>query len=705
VTEHCRTHSTSGEGTLADTLLETGWLLTAILVPLAINLWARQPFEPPKAAVLRSLVWVMAGIWIADCLVSGRSLLDNLRSNPLLWPALAVASAQVLATLLATDRGLAVWGSYERGQGLLTQVSYVLLFLIVSARLHGSAQARRLLSVMAFTALPMFVLGMAQALGWSPVHLVTDARSSVFATLGRSNFVGAYVALLLPLTLALMVTAQRRTQRLVWLGLTSIEILLVGLTLARGAWLAALAGTSAFGLLWFWPRLSRRWRMAIVAGGVATGLVILTGILWLDSRGGSVAARLTIWRAVLELIVQRPLLGFGPDTLGLVFPRVYPPQLVYYQGRGVAVDRAHNLFLDWAVSTGLLGLVAWTVLLVTFFVTGWRAMKQTCNSKQRALLTGCLAAVAANVIGNLVSFDLTATASATSLIMAVTVSLAAGPIRIPKQTLDRTDSRQLPRPLAVGGASLVLGAVIGAIVVFNLHPQVADVSARTADRRSANGAWASALHTQEQAVTLWPVEPEHRMNLSWAYLNRALAGWDTPQAWLARAETQLQTARDLRPGDSRIWAALGELYGLWGNRWDPSKLPIADGAYRQALLLAPNQATLYTGWGMVALQGEDYPQAAARFQQAVDLDATDAHAFMHLGDAELALGDVDAAQEAYRQAIHWQPELSHAHLGLARCYWQLGSVNAARAALEDALRLDPGNAAARALYEQIEAAP
>ncbi len=38
------------ERNLADGLLEVGWLLVAILVPLGVNLWASQPFEPSQAA-------------------------------------------------------------------------------------------------------------------------------------------------------------------------------------------------------------------------------------------------------------------------------------------------------------------------------------------------------------------------------------------------------------------------------------------------------------------------------------------------------------------------------------------------------------------------------------------------------------------------------------------------------------------------------
>jgi hypothetical protein len=71
--------------------------------------------------------------------------------------------------------------------------------------------------------------------GWQWLPLVSDARSPVYGTLGRSNFLGAYLALLLPLTLALLFTGRQRRQR------TTLSVLLVGqvavlaVTLARSA--------------------------------------------------------------------------------------------------------------------------------------------------------------------------------------------------------------------------------------------------------------------------------------------------------------------------------------------------------------------------------------------------------------------------------------------------------------------------------------
>jgi hypothetical protein len=132
-----------GGRNLAEALLETGWLLVAVLVPLAVNLWAGQPFEPTKAALLRSLVWAMAGLWLLDCLLDRQPLWRKLRENPLLWPLLALAASQMLATCLAVDWRLSLWGSYERSRGLLTLLCYPLLFPFVYARMRTPRQALR----------------------------------------------------------------------------------------------------------------------------------------------------------------------------------------------------------------------------------------------------------------------------------------------------------------------------------------------------------------------------------------------------------------------------------------------------------------------------------------------------------------------------------------------------------------------------------
>lgn len=694
---------------LWDSLLEVGWLLAAILPPLAVNLWAAQPFEPVKAALLRSVVWAMAAVWIVGGLVQRRSLWREFSAHPLFWPMMAVLGVQTLATLGSVDRGLSVWGSYERAQGLWTLLSYGLLFLLVAARLRTFEQGHRLALALAATAAPLTALGLAQALGWNPLPLITDARSPVYATLGRSNFLGAYLAMLLPLTLAFLLSARSRAQRLAWGGVLAAQAVVLILAQVRGALLAAAVALAIFSLIWFWERLGAygRWLQGLASGAAGLSLVgVLTWALWAGSSGGSTAARLTIWRAVARLVGERPWLGYGPETLELVFPRVYPPELVYYQGRGVLIDRAHNLVLDGMATTGLIGALAQGALVALFFAVGWRASQRTVDPGRRALLAGGVAGVGGNVVGNLVSFDVTATATATALMMALVVGLARlGGSGATADPVGERSGRPLPKAATAALALLAAAGLGAAVGQANLRPVAADVAALASDRRAAAGDWSGAIGAAERAAALWPAEPVYRRMLSWAWLQWAAQPGVGDVAGLEQAEAALWAARDLRPGEVRTWAALGELYGLWGNRWDATRLPLADQAFGQAVALAPNLATTYTSWGMVHLVGGRWEEAATRFRQAVDLDATDGYAFAHLGEAELGQGRFEEAERAYREAVHWAPDLSAAHAGLAQALWLQGRRAEAQEALGRALALDPNQPAARALEREMGASP
>ncbi len=139
--------------------------------------------------------------------------------HPLLWAVGLLALTLILTTATAWDWRLSLFGSVDRAQGLLTQLSQLLLFLLVAARLRT----------------------------------VDQARSNLYATLGRANFVGAYLAMLLPLPLALGWTAPGWRRRF-FLAVTLAMALVIGMTQARGAWLAAGVGLGLFVLLARWSR-------------------------------------------------------------------------------------------------------------------------------------------------------------------------------------------------------------------------------------------------------------------------------------------------------------------------------------------------------------------------------------------------------------------------------------------------------------------
>jgi O-antigen ligase/Flp pilus assembly protein TadD len=645
--DHCQKSPTStGAISLLKSVQDISWLLLVILGPLGVNLWGRQPFELPKAMLMRTLVWLLAGLVLADYLLTRRSLGRNLQTNPLLGPVGLLALVIGVTTATAVDWPLSLWGSYERGQGAVTLLTYLLLFLLAADQLRALPRARQLLTVMVAAAGPLILLSLLQAIGWNPLGLVSDARSPIYATLGRANFVGAYLAMLGPLTLALLLTTPSRGWRIVWSALLVGELLVIGLTLARSAWLATAVSLSLFALLWWGPQLTRYMRRL---AWFAVGLLFLSGplaVLWLgQQQPGSPAARLVTWRETLGLIGQRPLLGYGADALGLVFHRVYPPELVYYQGREFFVDRAHNLFLDWAVLAGIPGLLAYLLLLgLGLFVIG-QALGRPHPPQKRVLLIAVLAAVLGNVANNLVSFEVTPTATATWLLMGLGIALVGPPATPADMSMGK------PRLWQWVLVSLLLVGLGTAVGQLNGRPLLADIAARSAHRYTQVGDWAGAIVAAERAVVYWPVEPAHHLHLSQAYWGQAVADPPAAPRWLPSAETALRTARQLRPADPVLWLHTARFYTAAARQFGTATHSLADDAYRQALILAPNQATIYTIWGQTLLENGDPARAAPLLRKAVLLEASNGEVYLSLSAAELALGRLEIALADYREAV------------------------------------------------------
>ena len=680
---------------------DIGWLLLVILTPLLINLWGQQPFELPKLIVVRTLVWLLAGLALAEHLLTGRSLRRTVQANPMLWPVGVLALVLVVTTATAVNWRLSLWGSSERSQGVVTLLTYLLLCLLAVDQFRRSfSRAWQIITAMVVASIPLILLGLLQALGWNPPGLISNARSPVFATLGRANFLGAYLAMLGPLTLALLLTTRQRRWRVVLSVLFGSQLVVIGLTLARSAWLATAVSLALFALLWWGPQLTRRWRRLAWS---SLGLLILSGPLavWWQGQGqaGSTAARLAIWQGTATLIGQRPLLGYGADSLGIVFPRVYPPELVYYQGRDFFVDRAHNLFLDWAITAGVPGLLAFCLVLLVFVTVVGRALRQPQPAPQQALLIAALAAVLGNAVNNLVSFDVTPTATAAWLLMGMGVALA-----VPPAVRDRPVGERgtfWPR-VQIGLIFIGIGV---AVWQLNGRPLMADVAARSAQQYAQSGNLPDAIADGEQAVALWPNEPAHHLLLGSAYWQEAVAAPTTAQIHLARAEAALLAAQQIRPEDPTIWLHTAQFYTSVARQFGGETRPLADAAYGQALRLAPNQAAIYTDWGRVYLEEGDAEAAAPLLRQAVRLDASSGEAYLYLGEAELALDRLEIALADYQEAVRLLPDSSEAYARLADGYWRLDRPQEALWAVAEALQRDPHNARAVMLRQLIGERP
>lgn len=199
-------------------VIEAGWLLALTLVPIYFNLLSSRHFEPDKATTLRSIVLMMATAaliyWLERLGTSSSSapVSESQRSatNPFgaLWrrfaaiplaiPTLVYVLVFLFATITSIVPRVSFWGSYQRMQGTYTNLSYILLFVLIIGFLRRREQLERLVTVVLCASLAVSGYGLLQHFQLDPLPWRGDVITRVASTLGNSIFVAAYLIMVIP---------------------------------------------------------------------------------------------------------------------------------------------------------------------------------------------------------------------------------------------------------------------------------------------------------------------------------------------------------------------------------------------------------------------------------------------------------------------------------------------------------------------------
>jgi len=129
------------------------------------------------------------------------------------------------------------------------------------------------------------------------------------------------------------------------------------------------------------------------ANGYGSGVVYeVREILHGNIRDEFGTNRVYIWRHALSVFPYRPIIGYGPDTFLLAFP--FEAQEYF----GEVYDTAHNEYIQYLISQGILGLLAYLVFVVTIVITSVRkAFKEPIIAATLVAFVGYLAQAFFNI--------------------------------------------------------------------------------------------------------------------------------------------------------------------------------------------------------------------------------------------------------------------------------------------------------------------
>lgn len=195
-------------------LIEAGWLVAILIIPLYFNIHSDRIFEPDKIALLRSIALVMIAGWLIRWLDRrGWRQLDDLRwTNPqAIWhkpfvvPILLLVAIYLVATLFSVTPRISWAGSYQRLQGTYTTLSYIVIFALMAGVIRKPEQVSRVVTVAILASIPVSLYGLLQHYGHDPLPWGGNVQNRVSASLGNAIFISAYLIMVVPLTLARVV--------------------------------------------------------------------------------------------------------------------------------------------------------------------------------------------------------------------------------------------------------------------------------------------------------------------------------------------------------------------------------------------------------------------------------------------------------------------------------------------------------------------
>lgn len=344
---------------------------------------------------------------------------------PASWVFLVFLGLATISTL-ASDFRLDAWfGEVYRYEGLRAWYSYITLF-IAALSFITPHNYRRILGGLVLGGFISSIYGIMQHFGANIMSYTLNVTRS-YSFFRNPNFFGAYLILVVMAGAVLYVLANTRKSAAAWFIFTLTAYIALIYSETRGAWLGLAAGVVLFAVF-SWAKINRiRFVSLILAFIFIFGLISIEGgnhlsrmasldnevVKFIDGDVLTASGRGYVWQESLPLVKEYFWLGSGPDTFGRVFPQ---DGFIYW-------DKAHNEFLQIAVTMGTPALLIYMAGLLLVFLKSFGAVRKSEDADKRVTMSGLLAACLGYQVHALVNISTIGVAPFFWIILGITYRL------------------------------------------------------------------------------------------------------------------------------------------------------------------------------------------------------------------------------------------------------------------------------------------
>lgn len=199
----------------------------------------------------------------------------------------------------------------------------------------------------------------------------------------------------------------------------------------------------------------------------------------------------------------------------------------------------------------------------------------------------------------------------------------------------------------------------------------------------------------EKAIALGSRDPEIRFEL--AMVLRTLGETQGAEQQLKLYQQETQAKSDLTQAAAK--AAFADQKLASGDLQESAIL------YREALTLAPTEASLAYKLAMALDKAGDFVNERAALEQAISIEPNMAEAHNQLGFLASRAGETTSAEEHFQRAVLAYPGFTKAWVNLAATFFLESKLPEAKEAVAHALQLEPGNPQAQRLSKALNETP
>lgn len=574
----------------------SGWHLVNIIgLLLMVVVWLTPFMFAPFTSELFELnkmhfVYAMTAICV---LLSGIYLVwARTMIVPRTWmdiPIILFVTGLLITTASSIHPYTSIVGYYTRFHGgLLSYASYILIWvmLIAFVGIHPLRKQRvqTLLTGFVLSSMMVAIYGVMQHFGFDEDLWKQDVVNRVFSSLGQPNWLAALLCMAIPLSWVYVLKIDKLLSwRSLWLVVYAILYLCLLYTRSRSGYLGFLSAGVVFVLmsgLVAWKTLSvKPWLVRI---GLVGLIALLLGIgsstpftpsVWdrlqaeevvsqpvinpLVPVGGTDSGeiRKIVWAGAWELGKQNWLVGTGLDTFAYSYYWVRPVEHNMVSEWDFIYNRAHNEYLNWWATTGVVGLGTYMVVLIAAYAVMLRPSWQLVKSKgeveirnELLWVAGITAGFTTILVTNFFGFSVVVTGLMMFVLPACAILMVdEQPYRV----------MQIHKWIAVVMASLLM-AISVLWLLYTSSTYYANLHYAAARKEYDRRHYESAFALMEKAQRYNPWEPTLMDYSSRVATNLAIEYYFNDQKELAEltslyAIDKMHTALDRNPYHSTFW--------------------------------------------------------------------------------------------------------------------------------------------------------